>query len=37
MANFEKAFQLILKNEGGYAFDPKDNGGETYVSDHYRL
>lgn len=30
MADFSKAFPIILKNEGGYVNDPKDSGGETY-------
>lgn len=30
MANFNQAFQLILRNEGGYVNDPDDQGGETY-------
>jgi lysozyme family protein len=30
VANFEKAYNIILKNEGGYANDPNDIGGETY-------
>jgi lysozyme family protein len=30
MADFSKAFSIILKNEGGYVNDPKDSGGETY-------
>jgi lysozyme family protein len=29
MAAFENAIPTILKNEGGYANDPKDAGGET--------
>lgn len=31
MANFKDAFQITMKNEGGYANDPDDNGGETYA------
>ena len=27
---FEKALTVILRNEGGYANDPNDQGGETY-------
>ncbi len=30
MADFQQAFDLILKNEGGYSFDKDDSGGETY-------
>lgn len=30
MANFDKAWAVTAKNEGGYANDPNDNGGETY-------
>jgi len=30
MADFNKAFLLILSNEGGYGNDPDDPGGETY-------
>jgi lysozyme family protein len=30
MADFKKAFLLILANEGGYGNDPDDPGGETY-------
>jgi lysozyme family protein len=30
MADFKKAFQLVLANEGGYVNDPADPGGETY-------
>jgi len=30
VANFEEAFRHTLKNEGGYANDPDDSGGETY-------
>jgi lysozyme family protein len=30
MADFEKAFELVIKNEGGYVNDPDDPGGETY-------
>lgn len=31
MANFEKAFELTMKAEGGYVNDPDDPGGETYM------
>ncbi len=30
MAEFLSAQKKILSNEGGYVFDPSDNGGETY-------
>lgn len=30
MANFNVAFQKVLKHEGGYVNDPDDPGGETY-------
>jgi lysozyme family protein len=30
MADFSKAYQLIIANEGGYVNDPDDPGGETY-------
>jgi len=30
MANFIIALRKVLKNEGGYANDPDDAGGETY-------
>ncbi len=30
MADFNKAYQLILTHEGGYGNDPDDPGGETY-------
>lgn len=30
MAQFEKAFSIILANEGGYVNDLNDPGGETY-------
>jgi len=30
MADFTKAFQLVIANEGGYGNDPDDPGGETY-------
>ena len=30
MANFIIALKKVLKNEGGYANDPNDAGGETY-------
>lgn len=37
MADFSKAFPIILKNEGEYVNDPKDSGGETYrgISRHW--
>ncbi len=30
MAEFSKAFQLMIAHEGGYVNDPDDPGGETY-------
>jgi len=30
MANFEKAYKLVMGYEGGYSNDPDDVGGETY-------
>ncbi len=30
MADFTKAFQLVIAHEGGYGDDPDDPGGETY-------
>lgn len=30
MANFDQAYGPLLKNEGGYANNPHDRGGETY-------
>jgi len=30
MSNFEEAFKITLKHEGGYVNDPDDRGGETY-------
>lgn len=30
MADFTKAFQLMIAHEGGYVNDPDDPGGETY-------
>lgn len=30
MSYFNEAFQVILKNEGGYNNHPEDKGGETY-------
>lgn len=30
MADFSKAFQLMIAHEGGYVNDPDDPGGETY-------
>lgn len=29
MSNFDKAFELLIGNEGGYVNNPKDPGGET--------
>lgn len=31
MADFLIAYKITSKNEGGYAKDPDDNGGETYA------
>ncbi|WP_158826622.1 glycoside hydrolase family 108 protein [Mucilaginibacter lacusdianchii] len=31
MANFIQAFNITLGNEGGYANNPNDHGGETYA------
>lgn len=31
MANFNSAFKLIIKHEGGYVNDKDDAGGETYM------
>ena len=28
--HYQKAFSLLMRHEGGYAFDPDDPGGETY-------
>ena len=30
MTNFEKAYSITRKHEGGYSNDPADKGGETY-------
>jgi lysozyme family protein len=30
MADFNKAYQLVIAHEGGYVNDPDDPGGETY-------
>lgn len=30
MADFEKSFPILIKNEGKYGDDPDDPGGETY-------
>ncbi len=30
MAQFNKAFAITMKNEGGYANNPNDHGGETW-------
>lgn len=30
-ANFDKAFNKVIKAEGGYSRDPDDKGGETYL------
>ena len=29
MSNFDKAFDLLIGNEGGYVNNPADPGGET--------
>ena len=31
MAKFSEAEKITCKNEGGYANNPSDNGGETYA------
>ena len=31
MADYKKAIEKALKNEGGYVFDPDDAGGETFA------
>jgi lysozyme family protein len=31
MANFEKAYQKVIRGEGFYANKPNDKGGETYM------
>ena len=31
MASFIKAFNKLIKAEGGYVNDPDDNGGETFM------
>lgn len=31
MANFETAYKITMKHEGGYSNDPDDGGGETYA------
>lgn len=31
MADFDKAFEKVVFNEGGYVNDPDDAGGETYM------
>lgn len=31
MANFDIAYKRTAKFEGGYVYDPDDNGGETYA------
>ena len=31
MADFNKAFERVIFNEGGYVNDPDDAGGETYM------
>lgn len=37
MANFNQAFQITMGNEGGYANNPADPGGETWkgIARHY--
>lgn len=30
MANFDLAYKITMSNEGGYANDPQDRGGETW-------
>lgn len=31
MANFDNAFEIIKKHEGGYVNDPDDAGGQTFM------
>lgn len=31
MAIFNSAFKITMGNEGGYANNPDDSGGETYA------
>ncbi len=31
MSSFNEAYKIVLQNEGGYANNPKDKGGETYA------
>lgn len=31
MADFEKAYKMMIVHEGGYVNDPEDSGGETYI------
>lgn len=31
MADFEKAFYVVMGNEGGYSNNPNDTGGETFA------
>lgn len=31
MANFDVAYKRTAQFEGGYVYDPNDNGGETYA------
>lgn len=36
MADFEKAYAVVRKNEGGYVNNPNDKGGETYKGIAFR-